>query len=58
MITLNGSGSFFWDCFMNDITVDEAVKLVCAEYDVDPERARKDIESFLALLKENNILES
>jgi hypothetical protein len=57
MITLNESGAFFWDCFQKDITVDEAVKLVCAEYDVDPERARADIEKFVKLLSDNGIFE-
>lgn len=57
MITLNESGSFFWDCFTNDITVDDAVKMVTDEYDVDEDRARADIEAFVKMLKENNLLE-
>ena len=57
MITLNESGSFFWDCFTNDITVDDAVKMVTDEYDVDEDRARADIEAFVEMLKENNLLE-
>lgn len=56
MITLNESGSFFWDCFLNDITIDKAVELVTAEYDVDAKRARRDIESFINLLEENDLL--
>ena len=56
MITLNESGSFMWDCFKNDITVDEAVKLVTEEYEVDAERARADIEKFVALLKDNDLI--
>lgn len=57
MITLNESGSFFWDCFTNDITVDDAVKMVTDEYDVDEDRARADIEAFVKMLKENDFLE-
>ncbi len=57
MITLNDSGSFFWDCLSEDTTVDEVVKKVTAEYDVDSERARKDIETFIKMLDENNLLE-
>ena len=56
MITLNDSGAFFWDCFQKDITVEEAVALVTAEYDVAPERAKADIEDFVAMLKENDLL--
>jgi hypothetical protein len=57
MITLNDSASFFWDCLQNDITVDELVNLVIQEYDVDEERARIDIEKFIDMLKENDLLE-
>ncbi len=57
MITLNESGSFFWDCFLNDITVDEAVKLVTDEYEVEPERAKADIEGFVKMLDDNGLLE-
>lgn len=56
MITLNDSASFFWDCFQNDITIDEAVKLVTDEYNVDAQRARKDIEKFISMLESNNLL--
>ena len=57
MITLNDSASFFWDCFQKDITIDEAVKMVTDEYDVDETRARGDIEKFVNMLKENNLLQ-
>ena len=57
MITLNESGSFFWDCFTNDITVDDAVKMITDEYDVDEDRARADIEKFVKMLEDNNLLE-
>lgn len=57
MITLNESGSFFWDCFTNDITVDDAVKMITDEYDVDAHRARADIEKFVKMLEDNNLLE-
>ena len=57
MITLNESGSFFWDCFTNDITVDDAVKMITDEYDVDADRAKADIEKFVKMLEDNNLLE-
>lgn len=57
MITLNESGSFFWDCFKKDITLEQAVKMVTDEYDIDPQTAAKDIENFTELLKTNNLLE-
>lgn len=57
MITLNDSGSFFWDCFCSDITVDDAVKMVTDEYDVDEKTARNDIEDFIKMLKSNDLLD-
>lgn len=58
MITLNDSASFYWDCFQNDITIDEAVKMVLDEYEVDEARARKDIEKFIQMLQENDLIEN
>ncbi|MBR7061367.1 MAG: PqqD family protein [Eubacterium sp.] len=57
MITLNESAAFYWDCFQKDITIDEAVEKILEEYDVDEERARKDVENFIKMLKENGIME-
>lgn len=57
MITLNDTGSFIWDCFLKDITIDEAVEAVLAEYDVEREKAQTDVERFINMLKENNIIE-
>ncbi|MGN1328295.1 MAG: PqqD family protein [Eubacterium sp.] len=57
MITLNDSGSFFWDCLCKDTTIEEVVKKVTAEYDVDAERAKKDVEAFVKMLDDNNLLE-
>jgi ABC-type transport system involved in Fe-S cluster assembly fused permease/ATPase subunit len=57
MITLNESGAFYWDIFQNDITIDEAVKLILDEYEVEEDRARADVEKFVAMLKENDLIE-
>lgn len=57
MITLNATGSFLWECFMKDITVDEAVNLLLNEYDVDEATARKDVENFAKMLEENGLTE-
>lgn len=56
MITLNGSASFFWDCFTKDITIDDAVKLVTDEYEIDEATARADIEAFVKKLRDNNLI--
>ena len=57
MITLNESGAFFWNALLKDTTVDEVVKKVTSEYDVDEERARADVEKFIEQLRENNLIE-
>lgn len=57
MITLNESGSFFWDCLTSETSVDEVVKKVTSEYDIDENTARKDIENFVYMLRNNNLLE-
>lgn len=58
MITLNESGSFFWDCFSQDTTIDEVVRKVTDEYDVTPERAKEDIEKFVKMLQDNGLLDA
>ncbi|MGN0457720.1 MAG: PqqD family protein [Eubacterium sp.] len=57
MITLNESGAFFWKCFEKETTIDEAVQKILSEYDAEEERVRADIESFVATLKQNNLIE-
>lgn len=57
MITLNDSGSFFWDSMLSDTTEDEVVKKVLEEYDIDEETARRDIEKIIKMLEDNNLLE-
>lgn len=57
MITLNESGAFFWNALLKDTTVDEVVKKVTSEYDVNEKRARADVEKFISLLRENNLIE-
>ncbi|MBE6742420.1 MAG: PqqD family protein [Ruminococcaceae bacterium] len=57
MITLNESGAFYWDCFQKDITIDEAVKLILDEYEVEEDRARADVEKFVQMLDENGLIE-
>ena len=57
MITLNESGAFFWNALLKDTTVDEVVKKVTSEYDVDEKRAKADVEKFIEQLRENNLIE-
>lgn len=57
MITLNESGAFFWDCFCKDHTIADAVKMVTDEYEIDEATARADVEAFVKMLKDNDLLD-
>ncbi len=57
MITLNGTGSFFWDCLKDDITKEQLLGKVLETYDVTEELAKKDIDNFIEMLRKNNLLE-
>ncbi len=57
MVTLNSSGAFFWNCFLKDRTIDEVVEMALEEYEVDRATVKKDIENFVLLLKNNDIME-
>lgn len=57
MITLNESGAFFWDCLKEDTTPQEVVKKVLEVYEVTPEKAAADVEKFINMLRENDLLE-
>lgn len=57
MITLNDSAAFFWSLLQKDTTVDEMVEKTLSEYEIDGDTAKKDIEAFIATLRENNILD-
>lgn len=58
MITTNETGAFLWDCLSEDKTEEELVSLLSKEYEgVDEPTLAEDVSEFVALLKENNVLE-
>lgn len=57
LITVNEIGAFLWKHLQNDVTVEELVKYVLDEYEVDEETAREDILEFLDTLADGGILE-
>ncbi|MCR5207969.1 MAG: PqqD family protein [Eubacterium sp.] len=57
MITLNETGAFLWDCYTEEETVDGAVRALLGEYDVDEATARRDVEGFVKMLKDNGLIE-
>lgn len=57
MINLNESAEFIWHCLEKDETRDEILKNLKSEYNAPEEVLAKDLDDFLSLLKEKNILE-
>lgn len=57
MITLNETGSFFWDCLSQETTKEEVVEKVLEIYEVGRQKAEADFDKFTAMLKENGLLE-
>jgi hypothetical protein len=50
--TLNEVGTTIWEALAEPKAIDDLVALVTREYDVTPERAREDIDAYLADLTE------
>lgn len=57
LITVNELGAFLWEKLQEDITKEELVKAVLAEYEIDQETVEKDVDEFLEELVKNRILE-
>lgn len=57
MITLNESGAFFWDCLIEETTAEDVVAKVLEVYEVTPEKAAEDVNKFISMLRENDLLD-
>ncbi len=56
LFNLNDVGSVIWQSADGQTPLDEIVARLCAEFDVAPEVARQDAESFIQELVEHGIL--
>lgn len=56
MITLNESGAFLWRQLAEDCSLESLVEAMTKEYDVDAETAKKDINSFLGVIRNAGLL--
>ena len=54
---VSGSGSLLWDLLEEAQHVDELTARMCAAYDVEPNVARADVEAFLALLLDKQLIQ-
>ncbi len=55
-LKLNGSGRLLWERLNEPCDVSDLIEALVAEYGIDEERARTDVESFLADLRERGLL--
>lgn len=56
LITVNEVGVSLWKMLQEEVTVDDLVRGILSEYDVDETVAREDIQEFLDKLNEGGIL--
>ncbi len=57
IIKLNETGAFLWDLLQEDREKCELLSALLDEYDVNEEKATLDIDSFIAKLKDADLLE-
>ena len=57
MITTSEVGAFLINALKNDVSRDELIDAVLAEYEVDAKTAETDVDEFLAKLDELGIIE-
>ena len=55
-ITLNPTASFLWGALTQPRTADELTNLLTEEFDVSGETAKKDVVSFLDMLRRNGMV--
>lgn len=56
LITVNEIGVLLWNMLQEEVTMDDLVKAVLREYDVEEAVARADIQEFLDKLTEAGVL--
>lgn len=56
MITVNETGAFLWKLLTKETTKEELLHAMLEEYEVSAKEAEADIDEFLQLLKDNQIL--
>lgn len=57
MLSLNETGVFLWENLKNEITEEDLVNAMLAEYNVASEQAKEDVKEFLKTLRSAGVLE-
>ncbi len=58
MITLNETGAFLWENLKNEKSKEELLDALLSEYDVEKSVAETDIDEFLKILSEKELLQA
>jgi hypothetical protein len=56
ILTLNNSGKQLFERLQTGATIEDLVQLLLDTYEVTKERAEQDVESFLSILRQKDIL--
>jgi len=57
MITLNNTGAFLWEYFLQEHTQEEAIEAVLAEFEATREIVEIDVARFVKVLLDNGFFE-
>lgn len=57
MQTMNETGAFLWSLLEGDTTVEEMTEKMVAEYEIDRNTAKGDIEAFIKKLQASDLLD-
>lgn len=57
MIRLNETGLTLWKRLLNDVTEEDLINALLDEYDVNYSTAKTDVESFLEVLRDAELIE-
>ena len=57
LITLNDTGTFLWKQLQEEVNRRDLINGLLKEYEVSENTASKDVDEFINLLKERNILD-
>lgn len=57
MLQINETGAFLWDVLKKNVTEDDLVNAMLAEYNVSAEQAKADVAEFVKTLKSAGVIE-
>ncbi len=57
LMTLNDTGVFLWNQMAESVTSDELAELLCKEYEVSADVAKRDVDLFLSKLESAGLLD-